>query len=428
MTALPVFTILLITATAAAVLEDDSSTCATSEVAVRSPSCLIQREQPRKDAIATKHVASEVAAPQPASAVSQAGAPITGKATAGTVVTKPATTAAAGTASAPGAVAPVATSASTAESATEETAQISSAGSSSDEGSLPEALVQLGIKLFGSKEKLDKVVKNSQEVEVDYIRMPMKLRIKSGDNAMTRLPEEGASDEYGIDSLLQEGATFHGMINVVDMGANYGVVPIALYKRYPGMVRAVVAEPIHSTYFFLRWNMYLNGVDDLTGEELAATGKDRRPGVLAVHRAVAEANKEMHVCWSPDNSMNAAMCDCDQKPFEGLCLPCKSISTEEMFAYFGKEGIDFLKMDCEGCERHSLPALLKMDGSQKLVKRLVGELHNVPEELEDIACKFNHQTWMTKVCGPPRGAGQQLECDADTRDKNCHVDVNIPLP
>lgn len=319
----------------------------------------------------------------------------------------------------------------TAVAATKAPAQTASTASSASMGSagdLPEGLVKLGVELFGSKDKLDKVIQSSKEVKVSYIGIPMRLRLKNGDNAMTRLPEEGASDEYGIDSLLQEGATAHGMINIVDMGANYGVVPIALYKRYPGMVRGIVAEPIHSTYFFLRWNMWLNGVDDISGVQLGARGKKRVPGILAVHRAVAEPNKDMNVCWSPDNSMNAAMCDCKQPPFESLCLDVKSIGTEEMMSFFGKEGVDFLKMDCEGCERHSLPALKKMSNSDKLVKRLVGELHNVPGELEDMACKFNHQTWMTKVCGPPRGAGQELECDKSTRDKNCYVEVSWPTP
>jgi len=297
-----------------------------------------------------------------------------------------------------------------------------------DDDALPSELRELGLKLFGTEENLKKVVSNSTLVKATVFDIELKLRIKKGDNAVERLPDEGKTDEYGVNKIMDEGPSVHGMINVVDMGANYGIVPIALFHKYPKHVRAVIAELVPTTYFFLRWNLHLNEVPLLTEEELQMKGKDRTPGVLAVNKGVSEKDEaDMHVCWSPDNSMNAMICDCKKKPFPSECLTVKTISTPSMLKFFGKDGIDFLKMDCEGCELHSLPALAKMDDAPKLIRRLVGELHEVPPEIEDIACKFNHKTWMTKVCRN-RGAGQQLECNPKTRDEKCYVPVPWPRP
>mmetsp|Transcript_123752 Transcript_123752/g.231556 ORF Transcript_123752/g.231556 Transcript_123752/m.231556 type:complete len:386 (-) Transcript_123752:140-1297(-) len=289
-------------------------------------------------------------------------------------------------------------------------------------------LHQLGVELFG-EEDLNKIVAESQAVDATVFDVKLKLRIKKDDNAISRLPDEGKTDEYGVKEILDGGATPHGMINVIDMGANYGIVPIALFHTYPKYVRAVILEPIPVTYFFLRWNLELNGVPALTEDEIRKTGKERTPGVMALHMGVAEDDKNMSFCWSTDNSMNAAMCDCKNPPFPGAeCLTIATISTGSLLDLFGQNGVDFLKMDCEGCELHSLPALDKMESATTLVRRLVGELHEVPPELEDIACKFNHKTWMTKVCTHPIGAGQLLECDPKTRDKNCYKEVPWPRP
>lgn len=293
---------------------------------------------------------------------------------------------------------------------------------------IPDDLKKLGIELFGSEEDLNKIVQDSQEINATVFDVKLKLRIKKGDNAVERLPDEGKTDEYGVKEILDEGPTDHGMINVIDMGANYGIVPIALFHTYPKYVRAVIAEPIPATYFFLRWNLHLNGVPQLTKEDVKKKGKDRGPGVLALHRGVAEDDKDMHFCWSKTNSMNAMMCDCKKPPFPSECLTVKTISTGSLLDLFGENGVDFLKMDCEGCELHSLPALDKLKKVTTHVRRLVGELHEVPPEIEDIACKFNHKTWMTKVCAQPRGAGQQLECDPKTRDESCYVPVPWPRP
>mmetsp|Transcript_35609 Transcript_35609/g.64026 ORF Transcript_35609/g.64026 Transcript_35609/m.64026 type:complete len:392 (-) Transcript_35609:104-1279(-) len=293
---------------------------------------------------------------------------------------------------------------------------------------LPEDLKKLGIEMFKSEEALNEIVANSEEISATVFDKKLTLRIKKGDNAISRLPDEGKTDEYGIKEILDEGPTAHGMINVIDMGANYGIVPIALFHTYPKFVRAVIAEPIPQTYFFLRWNLKLNNVPELTEEEIKATGKERTPGVLAIHQGVAEDDKDMSFCWAKNNSMNAMMCDCKRPPFPSECLKVKTISTMSLLSLFGESGVDFLKMDCEGCELHSLPALDKLDKGTTLVRRLVGELHEVPPKIEDIACKFTHKTWMTKVCAQPRGAGQQLECDPKTRDEKCYVPVPWPRP
>ena len=49
---------------------------------------------------------------------------------------------------------------------------------------------------------------------------------------------------YGLDTLHELKGQSPGMMNVVDMGGNYGVVTIATYKKYPNLVRVALHKPL----------------------------------------------------------------------------------------------------------------------------------------------------------------------------------------
>jgi len=67
---------------------------------------------------------------------------------------------------------------------------------------------------------------------------------------------------------------------------------------------------------------------------------------------------------------------------------------------FTKSELAFLKVDCEGCEKHVLPALMLF--SQQYpgwkVGRLAGELHAVSNQIEDLACNFEGGKGWSHVC------------------------------
>merc|ERR1719487_2476049 len=164
------------------------------------------------------------------------------------------------------------------------------------------------------------------------------------------------------------------MINVVDMGGNYGVVTIAAFKKYPRMVRAIVVEPVPSTYFLLRWNMYLNNVTVFDEAEFLTMG--HQPGVAVLHKGVSGVHETvLRICSPPWSTMNAyasldtARCKCLDEITP--CHEVQSISSDHMLNMFGAEDITLLKMDCEGCEAASLLNIANRPDVHR-VKRIAG--------------------------------------------------------
>lgn len=263
---------------------------------------------------------------------------------------------------------------------------------------LTSELVDLGVSLFGSREHLESVVEKSVLVPMSFANVQMELRIAHGDDANGRLPEENG-DGYGLDTLMGFQDS-EGMINVVDMGGNYGAVTIAAYKKYPDLVRSVVAEPIPATFFFLRWNMALNNVTVVDESEF--TAHPRRPGVVLLHKAVsAKGDETLRVCEMPWSTMNAHLswdkntCKCDKE--EMHCAEVPSVAAEHMVDLFGGEDIGLWKLDCEGCEHEALPAIAKGPHAAR-VKRMAGELHDPDPDVVQLACKWDSGKFLTAFC------------------------------
>jgi len=265
---------------------------------------------------------------------------------------------------------------------------------------LPPDLVELGTRLFGSSAAMELVVAQSSCGPMTYANVSLHICIATGDNAKNRLPEEDG-EGYGLDTLLDlRSDKSKGMINMLDFGGNYGVVTIATSKKYPGKVRAVVAEPVPATFFFLRWNMYLNGVTVV--DEIAFRKGGSEPGVVALQQAVSgPGDSVLRICSAADNSMNSYLsldsnaCKCydDVTP----CFEVPVASTDHMLGMFGSEEITLLKMDCEGCEKSSLPTIANGAGARR-VKRLVGELHDPDPSLVQLACGWDNAKYMTAFC------------------------------
>jgi FkbM family methyltransferase len=265
---------------------------------------------------------------------------------------------------------------------------------------LPKVLHKLGMDIFGDESELDAAVLESVEVNMTYNGTPMVLRILAGDSAAQRL-STGDGEYPGLDSLEDLRKSKNDTVNMIDLGANYGVVPIAVFKKYPGLVRAVVVEPVAVTYFFLRWNLWINDVPHHSHKTWLSDSK--KPGVRALNAAVTETDGEdVQMCSHPSVSMNSRtstaaehgihpVCNCS---FE-TCAKVPGVSTEGLLDYFGEDTVTLLKMDCEGCEYQGLPAIAK---HPKRIARLVGELHAPEENLIDIACLYEEGEFMTKVC------------------------------
>jgi FkbM family methyltransferase len=257
--------------------------------------------------------------------------------------------------------------------------------------SLPAPILALGWKLFGNEHAFFNVVANSVMVNITHAGVEMTVRMNKADDALTRLGEEGNFFSYDLDTMGEFRGSSSDRLNMLDIGGNYGVVTIAAFKKYAQSLRVITVEPIPTTYFFLKWNLYLNGVPELNADDFAAKPP---PGVLALNRGTAATDgDDLHLCFDPASSMNARTCDC--KPGDARCTIVPSVTMPKLMSLFGDESVAMVKMDCEGCEFQALPALSDPTLSFR-VRRLAGELHIPDQKLEALACRWDNGRLMTK--------------------------------
>merc|ERR1719491_853816 len=202
------------------------------------------------------------------------------------------------------------------------------------------------------------------------------------------------------------------MFNMVDIGGHLGRVSISAFKQNKKRMRIVVVEPVPVTYFLLRWNLWLNGIPELTRSEFKT--HPRRAGVLALNNGVAKADgKKVGMCYQPPFTMRAMICNCSaqevspEKINQGWVNHCFRVVGHTMDYFldvFGDDPIGFLKLDCEGCEVDAVPQLRtrsRMSGQQ--IQRFAGELHEQRNGIEDFACKFDKGKWFKHVCFLEKG-------------------------
>mmetsp|Transcript_42754 Transcript_42754/g.78106 ORF Transcript_42754/g.78106 Transcript_42754/m.78106 type:complete len:369 (-) Transcript_42754:124-1230(-) len=258
---------------------------------------------------------------------------------------------------------------------------------------LPKHLYRLGLKLLRTEEILDAVVANTREETSLYAWEAVTFRIPIGDQV-------DSGDNYGLDSLGSEKLSESGMMNMLDIGGNLGRVTIAAFKQAPQKMRIVVVEPVPVTHFLLTWNLWLNGIPMLSLEEFKSSPK--RAGVLALNNAITGVDGEsVRLCDNPpQQSMKARTCDCSAQDEEFGGKICVVGQTMDYFLnIFSSQTIDLLKMDCEGCEFHALPALTKyVETSGQRIVRFTGELHEQGKKIEDLVCQFDGGRGFWHVC------------------------------
>jgi len=271
---------------------------------------------------------------------------------------------------------------------------------------LPDELFDLAEKLFVTQEAIAEVIDNSVLVDVTHAGVNMSIRMSKDDDAVKRLGEEGTWSSYDLETLGDEAADTKDMLNMLDIGGNYGVITIAAMKKYAKRLRVITIEPAPKTFFFLKWNLHINGIPEIHHKD--SLDEDQHvPGVIALNRGSADVEgQDLHFCFYKESSMNSKVCDC--KRGDDGCVIVPSITIDNMAGMFGIQPIAMVKMDCEGCEFKSLPALAQAHVAHR-VRRLAGELHLPDQNLEDIACRWNNGRLMSK-CQRSKANQENIEC------------------
>lgn len=230
---------------------------------------------------------------------------------------------------------------------------------------------------------------------------------KHDDAAMRFGPTAENGEEYGLDSLMEIQPNAQ-MLNIMDIGGNLGVVTIAVYKKYPGKVRAVVVEPVPTTHFYLRLNLWLNHIPPLPVTQPGVN----IPGVGAIQKAISTREGfVLNMCIPGHDDQTGSMnaypitptkpCQC-QAGGKDFCTQVGSTTMRFLFGAFLNEPVHFVKLDCEECEREALTEIQQLGLSGRIL-RLAGEMHMMEPPIVDLACQYNQGVYLTGMC---RNAGQ----------------------
>lgn len=181
---------------------------------------------------------------------------------------------------------------------------------------LPRGLRSLGVKLFNGNETfLDELILGTASPawachrffcsNHDKLTLTMALVQPAGDSGVRRLAGEAKrgfrrQDNEGDNYAIRKAGARKGDV-IVDIGSNLGDIAIAAAALHPeALVVAVEANPV--TYFYMRWNLHLNGLAAHSSFLLAGGGAVRH-GVVALHGAVGTSGMRMFT--APGNAMNA---------------------------------------------------------------------------------------------------------------------------
>lgn len=218
------------------------------------------------------------------------------------------------------------------------------------------------------------------------------LHAARGDTTMVKLLHEfGCRDKYGLKKLRhrlnvshphhQHGAAAHTRVRrshvAVDVGSNLGDFAIALYKKDPSM-RILALEPMPHTYTFLRWNLMSNRVPLLSadaffnrhgGEDGGESAVMGGGGVLALNMAVTSDGRNVSIEYSPHLSGFGTTSASTQSrtgppPRTSMVsntpdVERRTIGSLHLARWLAERRIhklDFLKIDCEGCEHEVVPS------------------------------------------------------------------------
>jgi len=245
------------------------------------------------------------------------------------------------------------------------------------------------------------------------------------DNGVDNTTVYGAYHVHGADGVYGANNTniteSSGMINMLDIGGNYGRVAIAAFMNHPETMRVIAVEPVPSTYLLLRWNLWLNGVPELTEKEFEES--PTMPGVVALQFGISSVDwSYLNFCTTPPFTKEARICNCTDAQPDEQCQEVVSRTIESLVKMFHDEKIALLKMDCKGCNVDVVSSLAQLSATVHKIGRFAGKLHALPNEVEDLACKFEGGKWFVHKCfanGIKETLTLQERCQAGAARKSC---------
>jgi len=217
----------------------------------------------------------------------------------------------------------------------------------------------------------------------------VQLRIRDGTNDYNTANSCLNEDEYELRDLRLSG-------RALDVGAYIGAVAIALAMDNPDLeVLALEAVPANAE--LTRQNVKLNGLDDWITVIEGAACKPRQT-TAQVHFGYRGSESALHHAFVGNSTLlrdTTAITDHDT-----VEIACRSLQS------FG--ALDFLKIDCEGCEWDFLRGPARKRGSPTSldrVKRIHGEWHPTEGRTQADFLALLTPTHEVTFSGPDAGPG-----------------------
>lgn len=237
---------------------------------------------------------------------------------------------------------------------------------------LPKDLLDLGIATFRSKLKLVEFLQQLDRPQLLHSGgVSLAMFATKNDTAIARLQldaNEQSNDPYQLHSMADDGV-------LVDIGGNIGDVATAAAKLRPKF-QILTLEPVPSTYFIMKLNLHINGIPEIREEDF---GKPGKAGVLALNKAVTADGRDVQVHMNVHSTLDSYTGQADQThgfgKWDTSVAQIGSLVLPAYLSSHGIESLDFLKIDCEGCEFEVIPHMTKYFEDKSKVRLFAGELH-----------------------------------------------------
>lgn len=277
---------------------------------------------------------------------------------------------------------------------------------------LPDDIRALGAKLL-SQEGLSEVLANTQCLtngQMNYNVTMSMCGYSKDDSFIDTWFEHGQSD---YERLRRPGLDPNGVF--VDVGAYIGDTTLIMHKLYP-QAKIYSFEVNPRSYFFLRWNLRLNGVP-----EIPCDGSPAGPGVCAQSEPTGFGDgKPIKIRTISDAAQEGGASMMNRKMAEGRVfkdIEVRTMSPQQLFQQAKIDKISFFKMDCQGCEWTAEP-LMEKKGIFSRIEHFFPEIHCVKDELPGLThAALVERQRIHAVLKEKSGNFYDDNCAGDAQDK-----------